>query len=616
MRDRIAKSEASSRPIAAGLVALTVLSFALCLVGCNNGLDDVDRRVQRLLTQRSTELQGDAKIPDRQFGQPPDQYAKSVTAKELPTDNPAAADLKYTAADESRDVEARLREYASEATTSGPSEPIRVITLFDALRISQQSANEYLTAEETYILSAIRLLIERHLWSPRFFNDTTATVSGAGVNGNYQHAARIINDLKVQKRLPYGGQVEAAWVWQATDQLREQATSGYVQSSDLALSANIPLLRGAGTVAQEGLIQAERNLIYAARTFEGSRRDLFVQIASDYFDLLEQRAQIQNTKAQIENLKRIERGQIALFNAGRVAEFRKNTAANDVLQATESLAGQTEAYLLALDRFKIRLGLNPADRIELEDSLPSFSVPGTTLAEATELALQYRLDLQNRRDQVDDARRSVKNAQNDLLPDLNTTARVGIPTDTAQTVGNLSFDPGDLDYQAGVTLGLPIDRKIEQLQLRQATINLDQRERDYAQFRDQVAIGVRQALRNIDLARFQLRLAEERVKINQRRVKEVELKSAEVDAQTQVDAANSLQESQVALDRARTRLRNSILAYLRDSGLLRVARDGTIIPLPGMDFKAATPLEPQAPPEPQAEPQPPIQPEAPPPAQP
>jgi outer membrane protein TolC len=258
-------------------------------------------------------------------------------------------------------------------------------------------------------------------------------------------------------------------------------------------------------------------------------------------------------------------------------------------------ASQTEAYLLALDRFKIRLGLSPAERIDLDDALPIFNDPGTTLAGATELALEYRLDLQNRRDQVDDARRAVKNAQNDLLPDLNTTARVGFPTDTSENVGNLAFDPGDINYQAAVTLGLPLDRKIEQYQLRQATINLDQRERDYAQFRDQVAVGVRQALRNIDLARFQLRLAEERVKINERRVKEVELKSAEVDAQTQVDAANSLQESRVALDRARTRLRNSILTYLRDSGLLRVARDGTFIPLPGMDYKPIAPVQLRAP---------------------
>jgi outer membrane protein TolC len=532
------------------LACLGSVAVVYCLGGCGNGLNDVDRRVDRLLNERSAELQGDSKVPDRKFGEPPTHYSKDVIAKDIPTNNPPAAELKYSAADESRDVEARLLAYAAEATVSGPSEPIHVISLFDALRISQQSANEYLTAEETYILAAIRLLIERHLWGPRFFNDTTATMSGAGTDGNFVHAARIINDLRVQKKLPYGGQVEAAWVWQATDQLREQATSGYIQSSELTLAASIPLLRGAGTVAQESLIQSERNLIYAARNFESARRDLFVQIASDYFDLLEQRAQIQNTKAQIENLKRIERGQIALFNAGRVAEFRKNTAANDVLQATESLASQTEAYLLALDRFKIRLGLNPAERIDLDDALPIFNDPGTTLAGATELALEYRLDLQNRRDQVDDARRAVKNAQNDLLPDLNTTARVGFPTDTSENVGNLAFDPGDINYQAAVTLGLPLDRKIEQYQLRQATINLDQRERDYAQFRDQVAVGVRQALRNIDLARFQLRLAEERVKINERRVKEVELKSAEVDAQTQVDAANSLQESRVALDRA------------------------------------------------------------------
>jgi outer membrane protein TolC len=69
------------------------------------------------------------------------------------------------------------------------------------------------------------------------------------------------------------------------------------------LSGDIPLLRGAGSVAREGLIQAERDLIYQSRSFERSRRTLLVSIARDYFNLLEQQAVIQNQMLQIQGLE-------------------------------------------------------------------------------------------------------------------------------------------------------------------------------------------------------------------------------------------------------------------------------------------------------------------------
>ena len=42
---------------------------------------------------------------------------------------------------------------------------------------------EFRFQEETYLLAAMRLLIERHLWGPRFFNDVLATVDADGDDG-------------------------------------------------------------------------------------------------------------------------------------------------------------------------------------------------------------------------------------------------------------------------------------------------------------------------------------------------------------------------------------------------------------------------------------------------
>jgi len=575
---------------AAALAPTIALAVGLWTGGCQRDLSDIDRHVQQLLAQRSAQVGPDSVAPARSFGPPETAPSDRITSKSIPTDNPRASELSYAPADEARDFAQRLKAYSDKAIGRLPGQEAIHVTLAEALRIGQRSASEYLSAEEQYILASIRLLIERHAWGPRFFDDASASLSGQGTEGDFQHAAAIVNNLRVTQQLPYGGTVEAAWVWRATEQLREQATGRYQQSSELTLSANIPLLRGAGLVAQESLIQSERNLIYQARSFEDFRRQFFVDIAHDYFDLLQAAAQIKNQEGQLENVKRIEAGQKARFEAGRVAAFEVNTAANNVLQATASLAGQYESYILQLDRFKLRLGLKPEQVIQLDEAVLQLPAPEITLDQATALALEYRLDLQNRRDQLDDARRALKNARNQLLPDLNATAQVGVPTDPAKERGGVRFQPEDLNYQTGITLGLPLDRQIERLGVRQATIALAQQQRDFERFRDQVGIDVRQAVRNIDLSRFQLKLAEDQVRINERRVKELELKAAEVDTQRQLDAADNLQQSKDALARAQTDLRNAVLNYLKTSGQLRIARDGTFLPLPGMD--KATPAKP------------------------
>ncbi len=565
-----------------GACLALVGASVLFLTGCRGGLSGIDSRTQALLRERSEALGGGAIAPERTFGNA-SGTSGDIRSKKLSTVNPGAEEMRFNPVDEARQVEAKLDEYSE----SPPNEGTRKLGLEDAFRAAQRTGREYLSAEEDYILAAIRLLIERHQWSPRLFNDTSTTVSGGGDDGMFNSAVRVVNDLRVTQKLPFGGQAEARWVWRATEQLRDAATGRYRQSSELSLDASVPLLRGAGLVAQESLIQAERDLIYQARTFEDFRRSYLVGVARDYFELVQAQAQIENQVQQLRSLRQTAAAESARYDAGRVAEFRKNLAANDVLEAQAALAASRERFILQVDRFKIRLGLDPSENIAVGPLDWDVPVPETTLEEATLAALEFRLDLQSRRDQLDDARRAVKNARNGILPNLDLNASVSVPTDPDDPVGGVGYSTEDLNYSAGVTFGLPLDRETERLRLRQSIISLGKRERDYEQARDNVVVTVRQAVRNIDLARFQLKLAEDRVRINERRLEELRLKSDEVDPQTKLDADNALLRSKNARDQAQTDLRNAILSYLLESGQLRVARDGTFQRLPGMDPEPA-----------------------------
>jgi outer membrane protein TolC len=565
------------------------LAGCLLLAGCSS-LSDVDRQVERTVAQRSRALGPEVPAPERDYADPAATRVPGQTDAEPPTTNPPASALAYDAAAEGRDVAERLQFLIDESllgtdeTSEAPEqrEPM-VITLTDAFRLAQRSARDFLNAEEEYILAAISVLIERHRWGPRLFNDTSFSIAGAAEDGSYDNTLRLINDLRLTQRLPMGGEVAASWIWQASENLREAATSDYRQSSELALDASIPLLRGAGSAARESRIQSERNLVYAARSFERFRRQFLVSIAGDYFDLLQSLAAIETEIRRLESAIGLEEQLEARFQAGEVAQFQVNIARTDTLSARASLVNRRESLTVALDRFKVRLGIPVETPIAIVDTDFDVPEPDIALTEATRRALLYRLDLQNQRDRVDDRRRGVQIAENNTLADLDIFGSVGVPTDPDRDVGSLSFDHEELNYSAGLNLSLPLDRRIERLGVRQAQISLQQQMRSYDQFRDNVVVDVRRAVRAVEIARYQLLLAEERVAINQLRKMEQDLKPDEVDAQDQVNTIIALAQAENARDQALTNLRNAVLQYLLDTGQMRVARDGTFQPLPGME---------------------------------
>lgn len=539
----------------------------------------VDRDIEKLVEARSARL-GDGAPPARV--RPPearvDPDARAYE-KRPATHNPDSSQLLYEEADTSPEaVLRRLEQYAQSPPDA------KVLSLTDVLAIAQSSSREYITAEEEYILAAIRLLMERHLWGPRLFNDTTVGVDAFG-NGRYQTALNVINQLRATQRLPYGGELEARLVTAWSYQLTEIAGDRYTQSTSLVLGANIPFLRNAGLVAQEDLIQAERELIYAARSFENFRRALFVDIARDYFGLLAQQAIIANQAERLRSINLFLERTRALVEAGRERPFQAKNVEQNVLVSRNQLISQREQYILALDRFKIRLGLPVSMPVVLEPVSIDIDDPLVTVEHAAALALEYRLDYQNEVDRVEDARRGVAVARNRLLPDLNAELSAAFQTDDDDQVGGLAFDLNDTDWRAAVTFGLPLDREIERLQLRTAMIRVERAERELAERRDMIILNARQAVREIDRARFSLQLQEQAVQINELRLEEILIKEDEIDAQTRLDAENELLQARNARDQALRDLRTSILEFLQVTGQLRVTPDGQLDPLIGMEVR-------------------------------
>lgn len=541
-------------------------------------MERIDALTDRVIRERVEALGGGADAP-RPFAAPSEGDRSGWYNPEPATVNPPAAQLGFSPANEARNVAELLDRYANDATV--PGEGARLLDLETVFRLADTTGREHRQAEEDFILTVVSLLIERHLWSPRLFNDTSVSFVGAGDDGTFDAALSVINTLRVNQRLPYGGSVEARWVTRAAQELVNESTNAYTSSSDLVFAADLPLLRGAGRVAREELLQAERETVYAARSYERFRRSLLVSIANDYYSLLETRARITNQRRQLESQVRRAEETAERVRAGRLNPFQNEITANAVKQSEAQLANLREQYILQLERFKLRLGVDPREMIALGEPGRGFRDPEVAPDEAVRLALTYRLDLQNRRDRLSDVERAVANARNNLLPDLDLNATVTVPTDPDADQDGLDIDGGFTRYSIGATLSLPLDRRIERLSLRQAQIRLERERRSFEEFRDSVVIEARRAVRAIDLARFQLQLAEAQIVINEKGLEDLSLRD-DADPQAVLDRQDALLEAENARDQAITDLRNAILQYLLVTGQMRVTPDGTFDAPDGM----------------------------------
>jgi outer membrane protein TolC len=311
-----------------------------------------------------------------------------------------------------------------------------------------------------------------------------------------------------------------------------------------------------------------------------------------------QQQNIATAENQLVRLLEFEERENAMVESGRQERFQSALVAQDVLFARDRLQTLQESYRFAVDQFKVRLGIAVDEEVVIVPSILGLPTPDVDLEEAVRAALAYRLDLQNRRDQLSDARRSVEVARNAILPDLNVRGSIGIPSDDERDWPGLRLNAEDLDFVAGVTLGLPLDREIERLQLRQSQIALERSIREYERFRDSIVVEVRDAARQIGRALFSIRLQEENVRIAQMRLESIEAAPGRATARDRSEATDDLAEAQNELDQAVRDLQVAILEYLQNTGMLRVTPTGDVQALAGMAVERPEPQVPGAPPNP------------------
>ena len=550
---------------------LFTVAAAGVLWSCSEPTLVIDRKTDALIESRQRQVLGEQAVT----ADPPvpthtelGGSLKPIYDPKPPTTNPEAADLPVRAAEPG--------PATPDDGLAAVVDPVQ-LDLPAALGYAIEHARDYRNERERLFLTTLALLAEEHLWGPRFFDTVRAQVSGTPESGDYDQVAAIVNELGVNQRLPYGGEVSVSALVDYTNYLQQSTANNALdstQSARLAVNAEIPLLRGAGLVAREDLIQARRDLVYAVRGFERFRRELLFDIASDYFDLIQTQQAIENQRRQAENFEWLQRRIAALAEAGREPFFEVQRAEQQVLFARNNLLNAQESYQSALDAFKVRIGMPVSTPLEIVPTELVVPAPELDVELAVATGLKLRLDLQTTRDQVDDAARRVQVARNGLLPDLDLFGSLSLPTDRERRFGGADFNTGQGLYTAGARLDIPLDRRIEELRLRQAQVQLERAHRSHELERQRVAQTVRAALRRIEQSRFSLELQNRNIEVARKRLRGVLLRLRTLGPRDFIEAQDDLLEARNRRDEAIRDLRVSVLGFLLESGQLRVGPAG------------------------------------------
>lgn len=463
----------------------------------------------------------------------------------------------------------------------------RLLNLMDVLELAVKHNRTYQNQRESLYLEALSLSLSRWQYTPIFGAGGTATYTerATEVRNNMNQVIRdhessvsMRSDTGAQMLLRSGGRVAASV---STDFFRfVSGNDKWARSSAISATLTQPLWRGAGyRAAIENLTQAERNLLYALRNFTRFRREFSVDIASQYYSVLQSRDRVRNEYIGYQNAIANAEEERAKLQEGQTTLTSLGLFEQSLLSSETRWINEIRNYKQNLDQFKILLGLPTNERIVLDYSeLYKLTIdhPELDIDEVTEVALINRLDLYNQRDQVVDAERKIYVASNNLKPDVNLVLSGGLGSDPNSGAAVPLPELDNYNYSAGLDVDLPLGIKDRRNNYRATIINLDRAQRQLELAEDQIKLAINNDWRALDQAKRNFEISEIGVQLSESRVDEQQIlkELGQGTSRDLVQAQEDLVSSRNQRTNALVQHTISRLNLWRDMGILYIQDSG------------------------------------------
>ncbi|MCM8821755.1 MAG: TolC family protein [Candidatus Omnitrophica bacterium] len=433
------------------------------------------------------------------------------------------------------------------------------LSLRDALIFAAKNNRAYKSAKEDVYLSALALTYQRYLYGLQ--RDASGTIKWNSADGEEKISGNL--NLSLIKWLAQGAEI----TFDIGQYFTKLLTGTKQTTFQNALSLNIlqPLFQGAGRlVAEENLVQSERNVVYQIRSFLRYQKSFSVNVAEKYFGIILARNNLENYWKNYQFLRDTRERIEMLSIAGRLSPLQADQAKQNEYRAYQQWIQAENNYKQQEDEFKIFLGLSPEHKIVLDrKSLDLFLEKGLThLAvdekSAIEYALSQRLDLMNASDYVYDAERNLAIAKSQLKSKIDFEGTVSSSTEKKSKI-DLEFKQPS--YSAGIDFDLPAGKISERNSYKQALINLDRKKRDFTLKRENIKLEILNSVRSLEEAYQSYIVQKNSLDLASRRVESTNLMLQAGRATTRdlLEAQESFLQAQNALSSA---IVNYLVAYL------------------------------------------------------
>lgn len=454
------------------------------------------------------------------------------------------------------------------------TEPLSLVAV---LEVAAENSREYQRRKEALYLSALDLTLERWNFGYQYSADADARVDGTGDEADATSGGA---HYRLERLLGNGATIAADIGFKFFRFLTFDDGHGVNPAGDLGLTFVQPFLRGSSrAIVLEPLTQAERDLVYAVRTFERFRRGFAVDVATRYYQLAQQADVVANQEFNFQSLVALRERNEQLALAGRLSDIDVGQARQDELRSKDSLLQARERYANQEDEFKLFLGLPMSAELAYpKGTLAELSALGLTPSSLDEThsvayALENRLDHQNITDMLADSERKVRVAADALRAGFKLTADARA---TGEVDKPFEFDFQKTTWSLAAELDLPVDQLPERNTYRQALIAFDVAVRQAEQSADQIRADLREELRGLASQASSFEIQQNAVRLAERRIESTRLKleAGRADTRDLLEAQRDLLDAQNSATSALVEYTLGRLAFYRDLELLRVDEQG------------------------------------------
>lgn len=463
-------------------------------------------------------------------------------------------------------------------------EPV-VLTLDEALSVALSNSRAYQDRKETLYIQALAVANARREWEGlgRFFGEIDGDVSRTSVGNEQTDDFGQANvTAGVLRRLVNGGIFAVA----ASLDMATSFTGSTTNIADSLISANFtqPLLQGAWNgLAYEPQYRLERDFLFAVYDYERYRQQFAADIVTRYYQVVRQRDQLENERANIARLKQTVALTRTMVEAGAAPRYELDEAEQNLLQAQVRLQSDDQNYSNALDLFKLTLGLPIQANMELNypATLEDLAQAGPLdiplqQDQAIDLALRTRPDVLSQEARLRDAQKDIEIAANRFLPQLDLVLDYSAPGTPTQDFWRIRFQ--DSTRRAGLQFNYQLDQTDNRDAYRVSMLNRDKARRDLDEFLDRVRLDVRSAYRELLQSRqtYELQLKNVALAKRRRTLTMLEQQAGRAAARDVLDAEEALRNAQNGLTSALVSYTTTRLEFLARLGLISIDEEGVL----------------------------------------